>query len=132
MSTFQFEIVTPTRILDKGQVNYVRCPGMDGSFGVMANHLEGIIALSIGEIKVTINGKEEYLATSGGYTEITDEKMQLLVESVEGTDEIDMDRAKRSLERAQVRKEKHSPEIDGARVEVSLYRALIRLRVARR
>ena len=132
MSTFQFEIVTPTRILDKGQVNYVRCSGMDGSFGVMANHLEGIIALSIGEIKVTIDGKEEYLATSGGYTEITDEKMQLLVESVEGTDEIDMDRAKRSLERAQVRKEKHSPEIDGARVEVSLYRALIRLRVARR
>jgi F-type H+-transporting ATPase subunit epsilon len=132
MSTFQFEIVTPTRILDKGQVNYVRCPGMDGSFGVMANHLEGIIALSIGEIKVTIDGKEEYLATSGGYTEITDEKVQLLVESVEGSDEIDMDRAKRSLERAQVRKEKHSPEIDGARVEVSLYRALIRLRVARR
>ena len=132
MSTFQFEIVTPTRTLDKGQVNYVRCSGMDGSFGVMANHLEGIIALSIGEIKVTIDGKEEYLATSGGYTEITDEKMQLLVESVEGSDEIDADRAKRSLERAQVRKEKHSPEIDGARVEVSLYRALNRLRVARR
>ena len=132
MSTFQFEIVTPTRILDKGQVNYVRCPGMDGSFGVMANHLEGIIALSIGEIKVTIDGKEEYLATSGGYTEITDEKMQLLVESVEESDEIDTDRAKRSLERAQVRKEKHSLEIDGARVEVSLYRALNRLRVARR
>ncbi|MED5316252.1 MAG: ATP synthase F1 subunit epsilon [Candidatus Neomarinimicrobiota bacterium] len=132
MSTFQFEIVTPTGILDKGQVNYVRCPGMDGSFGVMANHLEGIIALSIGEIKVTIDGKEEYLATSGGYTEITDEKMQLLVESVEESDEIDTDRAKRSLERAQVRKEKHSLEIDGARVEVSLYRALNRLRVARR
>ena len=132
MSTFQFEIVTPTRTLDKGQVNYVRCSGMDGSFGVMANHLEGIIALSIGEIKVTIDGKEEYLATGGGYTEITDEKMQLLVESVEGSDEIDTDRAKRSLERAQVRKEKHSPEIDGARVEVSLYRALNRLRVARR
>ncbi|MEC9307744.1 MAG: ATP synthase F1 subunit epsilon [Candidatus Neomarinimicrobiota bacterium] len=132
MSTFQFEIVTPTRILDKGQVNYVRCPGMDGSFGVMANHLEGIIALSIGEIKVTIDGKEEYLATSGGYTEITDEKMQLLVESVEESDEIDTDRAKRSLERAQVRKEKHSLEIDGVRVELSLYRALNRLRVARR
>jgi len=132
MSTFQFEIVTPTRTLDKGQVNYVRCPGMDGSFGVMANHLEGIIALSIGEIKVTIDGKEEYLATSGGYIEITDEKMQLLVESVEDSDEIDTDRAKRSLERAQVRKEKHSLEIDGVRVELSLYRALNRLRVARR
>ncbi|MEC7731488.1 MAG: ATP synthase F1 subunit epsilon [Candidatus Neomarinimicrobiota bacterium] len=132
MSTFQFEIVTPTRTLDKGQVNYVRCPGMDGSFGVMANHLEGIIALSIGEIKVTIDGKEEYLATSGGYTEITDEKMQLLVESVEDSDEIDTDRAKRSLERAQVRKEKHSLEIERARVELSLYRALNRLRVARR
>ncbi|SVB56493.1 uncharacterized protein METZ01_LOCUS209347, partial [marine metagenome] len=47
-------------------VEYVRCPGFDGSFGVMANHREAIIALGIGEIKVTKKGKNHFLATSGG------------------------------------------------------------------
>ncbi|GIT32358.1 MAG: hypothetical protein Ct9H300mP2_4370 [Candidatus Neomarinimicrobiota bacterium] len=51
MNTIQLEIVTPTRILDEGQVSYVRCPGVDGSFGVMANHIEGIIVLDLERLK---------------------------------------------------------------------------------
>ena len=51
MIEFQLEIVTPIRELDQGQVSYVRCSGLDGSFGVMANHREGIIALTVFEIK---------------------------------------------------------------------------------
>ena len=68
MGIFQLEIVTPIKIFDEGQVEYVRCPGLDGSFGVMANHREAIIALGVGEIKVTKNGKDHFLATSGGFT----------------------------------------------------------------
>ena len=45
MSTFRLEIVTPTKILDEGQVEYVRCPGLDGSFGVLANHREASLPL---------------------------------------------------------------------------------------
>jgi len=48
MSSFSLEIVTPIRELDEEQVNYVRCPGLDGSFGLMANHRGGIIALTVG------------------------------------------------------------------------------------
>jgi len=79
MSEFQLEIVTPIRQLDQGQVSYVRCSGLDGSFGVMANHREGIIALSVGEIKVTREGTDEFLATSGGFAEIMKDKGNLLV-----------------------------------------------------
>ena len=52
MGIFQLEIVTPIKIFDEGQVEYVRCPGLAGSFGVLANHREAIIALGVGEIKV--------------------------------------------------------------------------------
>ena len=62
MNTIQLEIVTPTRILDEGQVSYVRCPGVDGSFGVMANHIEGIIVLDVGEVKVRKDNQEKYLS----------------------------------------------------------------------
>ena len=70
MNMFNLEIVTPIRALDEGQVGYVRCPGLDGSFGIMANHQEGIFALSVGEIKLTRNGKDEFLENGGGLSDI--------------------------------------------------------------
>jgi len=132
MSAFNLEIVTPIRELDEGQVNYVRCPGLDGSFGLMANHRGGIIALTVGEIKVNREGKNEFLATSGGFAEIMKDNVKLLVESVEKSSEIDADRAEKSLERATTRKTEKATALDEARIEASLARAINRLRVSKR
>lgn len=132
MSSFNLEIVTPIRDVTMGDVDYVRCPGVDGAFGVMSNHREGIIAMSVGEIKVTQNGKDEYYATGGGFAEILSDGVKLLVESVEKSSEIDSDRAEKSLERAKSRKSDREPEMDEARIEASLARAINRLRVSKR
>jgi len=130
MSSFQLEIVTPTKISDEGQIDYVRCPGLDGYFGVMANHREAIIALGIGEIKITRNGKDHFLATSGGFVEVTKEKVELLLETFERAEEIDSSRAESALQRAQDRK--HQKAIDDARNEASFLRAVNRLNVSKR
>ena len=132
MNTIQLEIVTPTRVLDEGQVSYVRCPGVDGSFGVMANHIGGIIALDVGEVKVRKDSQDEYLAISGGYAEISKDRLELLVESVEKSIEIDSERAEMSMERARTRKSERDPELNEARIEASLVRALNRLQVSKR
>ena len=132
MNTIQLEIVTPTRILDEGQVSYVRCPGVDGSFGVMANHIEGIIVLDVGEVKVRKDSQDEYLSISGGYAEIMEDRLELLVESVEKSSEIDSERAEMSKKRARTRKSEQAPELNEARIEASLARALNRLRVSKR
>ena len=130
MNSFQLEIVTPTKISDEGQVDYVRCPGLDGSFGIMSNHREAIFALDVGEIKVTQNGKDHYLATSGGFAEVMKEKVELLLETYERADEIDAARAEEALKRAQERKT--AKEIDTARNDISLLRAINRLNVSER
>ena len=130
MSPFQLEIVTPTKLLDEGQVEYVRCPGLDGSFGVMASHREAIIALGVGEIKVTQNGKDHFLATSGGFAEITREKVELLLETYERTEEIDTSRAENALKRAEERIK--ARETDTIRNKAALERAENRLRVSKR
>ena len=130
MSVFTLEIVTPTRILEAGEVSYVRCPGTDGSFGVMSGHREAVIGLNVGEIKVTQGGKDSFYATSGGFAEITKEKVQLLVETVEKADEIDSSRAEASLTRAKGLVSR----IDGSdskRAEAALFRAVNRLRVSK-
>lgn len=132
MSKFRLEIVTPTKLMNEGNVDYIRCPGLDGSFGVMANHQNAIIALGIGEIKVTQNKKEHYFATSGGFAEIEKEKVQLLVETVERSGEINSNRAEESLNRVKMRKKDAKGELDQARMDVSMTRAMNRLKVSQR
>ena len=99
MSTFALEIVTPTKTVDQGEVTYIRCPGADGLFGVMAGHTPGLFALSAGEIKVAKEGKSQYFATSGGFAEVTGEKVQLLLETIEASTEIDSVRTREALDR---------------------------------
>ena len=48
MKAFSVEIVTPIKVLNQESVKYIRCPGIDGSFGIMKNHREGVFALDIG------------------------------------------------------------------------------------
>ena len=132
MSSFNLDIFTPIRELKIGTVSYVRCPGMDGQFGIMNNHREGIFALNVGELKITQDGKNKYFATGGGFAEIIDNSVKLLVESIESSKEINIDRAQESFERAKIRKTKDTPDTNFARAEASLIRALNRLRVSKR
>ena len=130
MSTFQLEIVTPTKTLDQGGVSYVRCPGTKGLFGVMGGHTEALFALAVGEIKVTKDGNTSYLSTSGGYAEVTREKVQLLLETVEEAQGIDAPRAQEACDRAKARLSKK--EGDEVRARESLFRAVNRLKVSSR
>ena len=131
MSAYTLGIVTPTRLLEAGEVSYIRCPGTDGSFGVMSGHREAVIGLDVGEIKVTQGGKDLFYSTSGGFAEITKEKVQLLLETVEKADEIDSGRAEASLTRAKGRVS-GADGSDSKRAEAALFRAVNRLRVSKR
>ena len=132
MSEFCLEIVTPTKLMDEGNVGHIRCPGLDGSFGILANHQNAIIALGVGEIKVTQNKKEHYFATSGGFAEITKDMVQLLLETVERSEEIDSSRAEESLNRAKMRKKDTEGELNQARIDIAIARAMNRLKVSQR
>ena len=132
MISYDVEIVTPIQDLNLKKVSYLRCPGLDGSFGVMSKHRDGIFALSIGEIKITQNGKDNYYSTGGGFAEIVNNSVKILVESLERSNEIDEGRASESLKRAQKRKTDIDSDMNVARIEASLVRALNRLRVSKR
>lgn len=132
MTFYNVDIVTPIGEVKLENVVYLRCPGLDGSFGIMNNHREGVFALTVGEIKVAVNEKDEYFATGGGFVEIIDNSVMLLVESLEKSNEIDLDRASKSLERAKTRKTEKESGLNKARIEASLARALNRLKISKR
>ena len=77
------------------------------------------------------SGKDSYYATSGGFAEISKQKVQFLLETVESSKEIDLDRAKSSMQRSKDRLSKKGDN-DINRAELSLTKALNRLKVSNR
>jgi F-type H+-transporting ATPase subunit epsilon len=99
----------------------------------MANHQEGIFSLDIGEIMIKTNSETKYYSTSGGFAEIANDGVCILVETVESASDIDISRAEAALQRARDRKSNSDKEnLDQVRLESALSRALIRLRVAKK
>jgi F-type H+-transporting ATPase subunit epsilon len=129
--TLHVEIVTPKRVVYKGEVTSFSAPGVVGGFQVLYNHAPLLSSLKIGEVKITdVTGTEVHYAISGGFVEIRDNKVLLLAETAERVDEIDTERAKSSRDRAQKRIEEKKQEIDVERARLALYRALNRLKIA--
>ena len=130
MAQFQLDIITPTSINSYNKITYLRVPSIDGLLGIKARHATAIIALDIGEIKIVIDGKMRYFTTSGGFSDIRPEGVQLLLETVEEKSSIDRDRAEKALQRADKRIKDKSMDID--RSLLALERAKNRLKLSKK
>lgn len=129
--SFTLEIVTPRKMVFKGEVSSFSAPGVMGGFQVLYNHAALLSNLQIGEVKyVDSNGREVRFATSGGFVEVKENHVVLLAETAERADEIDTERAKAAEQRARKRLAERSKDIDSDRAQAALARALNRLRVA--
>ena len=131
MATFPLELVTPEKIMFAEEVQAIRAPGTDGSLGVLAHHAPLLTELTTGLIKVTrANGQEAYIATSGGFLQVTREKVIILADSAELSEEIDVERAKATADRARKLLEVPGGDIDAEAVRAELERAQNRIRIA--
>ena len=125
---FHLDIVTPNGNFSLGKIDYLRAPSTDGLFGILARHIPSIIAIDTGIIKITINGKDEYYATSGGYADIKKDSVSLVLETAEN--EIDAKRSEEAIKRAT--KHLHNPKEDLDRAKKAIERAKVRIAVAKK
>jgi len=131
----KLEVVTPKGAAVSEEVDIVTAPGFAGEFGVLANHAPFLSTIKIGSLHYKKDGADEELMISGGFCEVSNNKITFLVESAERGHEIDVDRALRAKERAEKRllqAREHQEKIDRARAEAALQRALARLKIAQR
>ncbi|GAB4266455.1 F0F1 ATP synthase subunit epsilon [Thermincola ferriacetica] len=124
------EIVTPERIVFSEEVEFVVVPGEEGYLGILANHAPIVAALKIGVMKVIQNQKEIKLAISGGFMEVSKNKLVVLADTAERGDEIDVARARAAKERAEQRLASRTHDIDLVRAELALRRAIARIKAA--
>ena len=129
------EVVTPKGAVVSEEVDIVTAPGFAGEFGVLANHAPFLSTIKIGTLRYKKGGSEEELMVSGGFCEVSNNKISFLVESAERGHEIDVDRALQAKERAEKRllqAKEQQEKIDRVRAEAALQRALARLKIAKR
>lgn len=130
---FVLEIIAPNRVVFEGEATSVSAPGTLGGFQVLFNHAPLLSSLSAGSLKVKdTGGTDTVYATGGGYLEVKDNRVLVLVESAERPEEIDVERARSARARAEERLRSHDPSLDVVRAELALARALNRLRLAGR
>jgi len=128
---FQLDIVTPARTVYSGEVQSFTAPGVVGNFQVLFNHAPLLSAVGVGEVKVIEpNGTKLYFAVSSGFVEVKSNKVILLAESAERSDEINLARAEKSKTRANERLAAKDKSIDAERARVALYRSINRLKIA--
>lgn len=127
MASLQLDIVTPDQLVLSQPVEYVGAPGLEGEFGVLPGHIPFISAMAIGCLHYNTGGRTHYVFVSGGFAEVSDNKVTILSESAEAADTIDFERAEKARKRAEERLAKKTDEINVVRAEASLQRALVRL-----
>jgi F-type H+-transporting ATPase subunit epsilon len=125
---YPLRIVTPERTLFTGEVDSLRAPGSEGSFGVLENHAPMVASLTTGPLEFSENGRRQQLATSGGFVEVSGDGVTVLAETCEFGGDIDVSRAEAARDRARARLGETGH--DRARAEAALQRSLNRLRVA--
>lgn len=127
----KLEIVTPYKKVVDIEVDEVTATGKLGEFGVLPGHAPFLTSLKIGELCYKNDGVAACMALNWGYFEIKDDRIIVLVETAELAEEIDLERAKAALGRAEEKLKHLTPEDKQFKVyEAALERALIRMQVA--
>jgi F-type H+-transporting ATPase subunit epsilon len=129
----RLEIVTPEKIVVSEDAQIVMAPGVLGEFGVLIGHTPFLTALKAGAVRYTdAQGSEHLVFVSGGFAEALPDRVTVLAESAERRRDIDIERARAALERAQKRlaEQRSKEEVDFVRAQAALQRALMRLRIA--
>lgn len=126
--TIHLEIVTPDRKLLSEDVDFVGAPGYNGEFGVLPDHASFLSALGVGSLHYNKGGKTYWVFISGGFAEVSANKMSVLAEVAERAEEIDIERARKAKERAEKRMLEQKAQVDFARTQAALQRALARMK----
>ena len=127
-STIRLELVTPERLVLSEEVDEVVLPGYEGEFGVLPGHTQFLAILNIGMLWYRKEGAVKKIALGGGFAEVTHDRVVVLADTAERTDEIDVARAQRARDRAEDRLKELSMDDETYRkAYAALQRALVRM-----
>lgn len=132
MSPMRLEIITAEREVYADDVDMLVAPGIEGQLGILPHHAPLMTVLQPGELIIRKDGEESYLAVTGGFLEVIGNKVTILADACERSDEINEERAQAAVDSAKEEMSRVGADQQLAQAAVAMRRAEIRLNVVRR
>lgn len=124
------KIITHEKEVFNEKVDAIYSRSVEGEFGILPDHQPFMAALDIGVTRTEADGKTESFTTMGGIFQFKDNQALILTDLAEKGSDIDITRAKSAKERAEARIGSHEVEVDNARAQIALAKAMARLKAA--
>ncbi|HYF93353.1 MAG TPA: F0F1 ATP synthase subunit epsilon [Symbiobacteriaceae bacterium] len=125
------QIVTPEgTVLKDVKTDAVIIPASEGSMGILHNHAPMVTTLKVGVLRYKQANNYKRVALAGGFMELNTNKITILADTAETGETIDVMRAQEARKRAEARLRDRAANLDRARAEAALQRAVARLKAA--
>ena len=128
--TLHVEVVTAERELYSGAATLVSAPGSEGQLGILPRHAAMLALLKEGELRIELNDAEEPIFVSGGFLEVSDNRVIILADTAEHAEEIDAARAQEARRQAEESLAQGASNEDRAQLQAALARAIQRIHVS--
>ena len=130
MSKFYLKVISSNRIFYEGFCTCLIIPSVDGEKAIMAHHEEVIVAVDNGEMRMQKEegGEWSYAVLGKGFCMVAINRVTVLADTVERPEEVDANRAKEALERAQERLRQKQSIQEYHMTQAAMARALTRLK----
>jgi F-type H+-transporting ATPase subunit epsilon len=100
MAVFEFELVSPEKLLFSGEVESVTASGTEGEFTVMKDHAPFMTTLRPGWVKIKGGGKDETLFVRGGFADVAPTGFTILADYAVPESALDVARLDADIEAA--------------------------------
>ena len=131
MDTFGLKIIASDRVFYEGRCRKLTLPAPDGEFGILPNHENMVIAVTVGDARMEAEeGSWVDIAVGAGFAEVVNNRVTILVDTAERPEEIDVRRAEEAKERAEEQMRQKQSIQEYYRTQASLARAMNRLKVS--
>src|SRR5690625_1037430 len=127
VKTLKVTVVTPDGSVLEDSYEMVSCKSEIGELGILPGHIPLVAPLAISVVRLKQGQEEEKVAVSGGFLEVRPDQVIILAQAAEKGADIDVQRAKEAMARAERRLESKQDNIDFLRAELALKRAINRL-----
>ena len=132
MKLLDIEIVTAEKTIFSGQASLIQIPGIEGELGILPSHAPIITELDPGEVLIKNEKEVLSLVLSGGFVEVFNDKVTILADAAERTNEIDIEKTKEAIEKAEKIVESKGSDIDIQKALFVIRASKTQLRVANR
>lgn len=131
----QLQVITPEKVIYDGEIDELIVPTVNGEIAILPHHVNLLTQVVPGEMTIKHSGKEQHLAVTGGFLQITNDTISLLADYAVRSEEIDAKKALDAQERAEKKLKEtgeNLSEREYADIQSDLRRAITQLKVIRK